>query len=118
MVSKKERLSGLYNGVRCTICGRKLTHPQSVDRQIGPSCWKKLGNEDNHKLPIHRGQIRCKKCGVPKQDLRQHILWREKWDVLCTQFCCTCCPENKPPCPMILNLQRNEMKQEVLEVSV
>ena len=26
----------------CRICGRLLTHPVSVEREIGPVCWGKL----------------------------------------------------------------------------
>lgn len=26
----------------CRICGRALTHPESVKRGIGPTCWKRL----------------------------------------------------------------------------
>ena len=28
---------------RCTICGRKLTEPESIDRGIGPECFAKMG---------------------------------------------------------------------------
>jgi Family of unknown function (DUF6011) len=26
----------------CGCCGRKLTHPESLDRGIGPECWSRL----------------------------------------------------------------------------
>lgn len=29
----------------CRICGRRLTHPKSVEREIGPVCWKRLLKE-------------------------------------------------------------------------
>jgi len=27
---------------RCKICGRRLTVPESVEREIGPVCWGRL----------------------------------------------------------------------------
>lgn len=27
----------------CGRCGRQLTHPESIDRGIGPECWGKMG---------------------------------------------------------------------------
>jgi hypothetical protein len=27
----------------CGRCGRKLTHPESLTRGIGPECWEKMG---------------------------------------------------------------------------
>lgn len=29
---------------RCGKCGRLLTHPESIDRGIGPECWGKMFN--------------------------------------------------------------------------
>ena len=29
---------------RCRICGRLLTNPVSVERGIGPVCWRRLMN--------------------------------------------------------------------------
>jgi len=100
MVSKRERLSGLYNGVRCRICGRKLTNPKSVQRQIGPICWNRLGINDNRKIKLTKSQTRCAECGMPMQDIRQIVLWRERWAPECAKYCCGCCPKrNDLPCP-------------------
>jgi len=33
---------------RCSVCGRRLTAPVSVDRGIGPVCWARL--QKNHTL--------------------------------------------------------------------
>lgn len=27
---------------RCKICGRVLTNPKSIEREIGPICWGRL----------------------------------------------------------------------------
>lgn len=28
---------------KCGCCGRKLTHPESLTRGIGPECWSRIG---------------------------------------------------------------------------
>jgi len=29
----------------CRVCGRRLTHPESVKRGIGPVCWARIQKE-------------------------------------------------------------------------
>mgnify|MGYP001294597965 FL=1 len=47
MLNKHNRLpttAKLYHHGRCAVCGRKLTDPESIERGIGPICWKdKMG---------------------------------------------------------------------------
>jgi len=31
----------------CRICGRSLTNPVSVEREIGPTCWGRLKRGEN-----------------------------------------------------------------------
>lgn len=113
MVSKRDRVTGLLNGVRCRICNRKLKNPKSVARQIGPVCWSKLGRGDNWKQPLSKSQTRCRECGTPMQDLKQVLLWRQRWDELCTQYCCGCCPaRNDLPCVGDLKTKAWEEKQQ------
>jgi len=30
------------DGATCRICGRELTNPVSVEREIGPVCWTRI----------------------------------------------------------------------------
>lgn len=33
----------------CRRCGRKLRSPEAIEIGMGPTCWRKWQNEDNHK---------------------------------------------------------------------
>jgi len=103
MVSKREKMKGLFSGVRCRVCGRKLSNPKSVSRQIGPVCWSKLetsNSADNMKLPLHKYETRCRDCKHPIADVKHILMWRQRFDELCTQYCCACCPaKDLDPCP-------------------
>lgn len=118
MVSKRDLMSGLANGVRCRVCGRKLTNQKSVDRQIGPVCWSKLEKsnlQENMQLPLHKYETRCSECKHPIKDVKHILLWRDHYDVLCTRYCCACCPETDSiPCPR----EAKQPLQKVMEAFV
>lgn len=33
----------------CRICGRRLSRPESVKREMGPTCWTRLTKETKKK---------------------------------------------------------------------
>jgi hypothetical protein len=54
--------------MRCSICHRPLSDPESVERGIGPICWKKIlakntqsENPDQHLIPGFDGDVICKR---------------------------------------------------------
>lgn len=119
MVSKREKFSGIFEGVRCRICARKLTNPESVSRQIGPICFKKSGQAANWNQQLTKYQTRCNECGLPMQDVRHHVLWRERFAVECAKYCCGCCPRrNDFPCPGDVLREQHLEQQKQLGVFV
>ncbi|RLI84065.1 hypothetical protein DRP07_02165 [Archaeoglobales archaeon] len=100
--------------MRCAICGRPLSNPQSLRRGIGPKCYAKYfksgefkkdrieelrrkAAKEYHKnvkkYPLQEGEVRCKNCGKP-------VVYKES-DPCPDAFCCTpCCPyATISPCP-------------------
>ena len=54
--------------MRCSICHRPLSDPESVKRGIGPICWRKIlaknaqpENPDQHLIPGFDGDVICKR---------------------------------------------------------
>jgi len=43
--------------MRCAVCHRALTAIESVQRRIGPICWKKIINEEGRKEEERKEQI-------------------------------------------------------------
>ncbi|AGK61474.1 hypothetical protein Asulf_01491 [Archaeoglobus sulfaticallidus PM70-1] len=103
--------------VRCGICGKPLSNPDSVRKGIGPKCAQKLRSADFRsqmeeriqklRLKAHReynknlkkypilqeGEVRCKNCGRP--------VYYHPDDGCPGPFCCSpCCPyATISPCP-------------------
>lgn len=125
--------------VRCGICGRPLSNPDSIRKGIGPKCAAKLrsgelNGRDLHieklRLKAHReynknlkkypvlqeGEVRCKNCGRP--------VFYHPDDGCPDAYCCSpCCPyATISPCPreekhgsLVDNLAKAN-KQATLEV--
>lgn len=57
-MSKKKKDADLFTRrrkhpvlCRCKACGHRLSDPESVKREIGPTCWAKGGGE-RFQLPL------------------------------------------------------------------
>ena len=78
------------SGIRCAICSKPLSDPKSVQRGIGPICWKKK------ELDRIKNKNGCIECG-------HKIFQIEKFNTLglpCNVYCCGCCPySDNFPCP-------------------
>lgn len=72
---KQFSLFGLPAVGWCSLCGRKLTAPKSVDKGIGPACVRKpfLPHVDEAEDRPQEGHMAM---GGPLIDERQMNLWR------------------------------------------
>lgn len=53
---KKEYLRNFFKKrgkVKCLICGRKLTNPDSMLREHGPVCWKKINSDKSVQIDMN-----------------------------------------------------------------
>ena len=44
---------------RCRVCGRPLRVPESVKREIGPKCWKRLERVEATNQKLDRWSLYC-----------------------------------------------------------
>jgi hypothetical protein len=69
------------------VCGRRLTDPESVQRGIGPVCWRNLKKEDEKVKERHKIWNQCKhnsedQEGIDLQDL-SHLIYVKKPRCIC-----------------------------------
>jgi len=84
----------------CVICGRKLTNPISIERRMGPTCYKKV--KDTKPLDFfikkEKEKARCRVC-------RKELIYDKEYDelgLLCNRYCCIHCPYVKlHQCPLL-----------------
>ncbi len=115
--------------MRCGICGKPLSNPDSVRKGIGPVCYRKYttnldfierlnsriewlrikAHKEYHKNlkkypELKEGEVRCKNCGRP--------VFYSDGDGCPDAYCCSpCCPyATISPCP------REQMMGSVVDV--